>query len=365
MTQDEVLDLVIDDLGLQVSVDDLRKCIRVHNQGSQQELSATSQPKLTSEYKVSTTDEIYKYDVSAQELLTSFQECYKDYFVKTYAGNFSLLDLKGIDDVKNMDYLEMLDYFQMYQDNIQHLIDKFANENNTYKYNDTQFADLQKVLQSFESVTLERFKQFVLDNGLQKDESDYTSWVSYQNKLKDVQFQKLRAGYDIRLDAIKLYDEKMATVVLVPTRDTSDEFYMSRTQIGVDYLAEEANSYQNKATDIQNQISTNDYALSMINSQDATDSEYAQADNMCDSIITELKKMASSAKTLTTEYIKYKRDGYLVVNMAESQMLSLIDFKKGVLLVLACWVQLWMHCVLDSHNKDIVFQIKKIRHIVN
>lgn len=350
MTQDDVMTLVSHDLGVDIQPAELRRCIKIHNTGSQQELTATSIPKLTSGYKIQTTDEIYKYSFTAQELLDSFQKCYSDYFVKTYAGNFSILSLNGIDDVLNLDYLEMIDYFQMYQANIQHLINKFKNENNTYKYNGVSFADIQESLGSFESITIERFKQFVLDNGISKDDQAYSSWVLYQNKIKDVQMRKYRAGYDIRLDAIKLYDEKMATVVLVPTRDSKDEFYMSRTQIGVDYLAEEANSYQNKATDIQNQINTNNYAINMVTNQQADESYYIEADKMQEDIVNQLKSIGESALELTEEYIKYKRDGYLKVETNEQQFLSLIDLKKGIMLTGLCGLTVQLYFILKRYR---------------
>lgn len=352
MMQDEVLNLVIDDMKLNMSTDELRDCINIAKTGSEQELQATSSPKMTSEFSIQTTDEIYKYPfLSAETLLDSYSKQYKDYFISTYAGNFSLLNLDGIEDVKDMDYLEMNDYFLMYADNIQHLVNKFANENNTYEYGGMSFEDLRKRLDNFETVTLERFKSYVLDNGLQKDGSQYVQWVSYQNKLKDVQLQKYRAGYDIRLDAINLYDEKMATVVLVPTRDTDDEFYMQRTQIGVDYLAEEANVYSNKATELQNQISTNNYAVRMIQSSGAGVNVYAAADEMSNSIISDLKAMGQDALQLTTEYIKYKRDGYLKVEASETQLAQKLDIKKGMLVFIISISQMIVYYAIAEHRK--------------
>ena len=162
--------------------------------------------------------------------------------------------------------------------------------------------------------------------------------------------QKYRAGYDIRLDAIKLYDEKMATVVLVPTRDSKDEFYMSRTQIGVDYLAEEANGYQNKATDIQNQINTNNYAINMVTNQQADESYYIEADKMQEDIVNQLKSIGESALELTEEYIKYKRDGYLKVETNEQQFISLIDLKKGIMLTGLCGLTFQLYFILKRYR---------------
>ena len=51
------------------------------------------------------------------------------------------------------------------------------------------------------------------------------------------------AAYDVRLEAIEMYNAFMTRFVLIPTYDTDKEFYMSRTKVGVDYFAAEAKEH--------------------------------------------------------------------------------------------------------------------------
>lgn len=44
------------------------------------------------------------------------------------------------------------------------------------------------------------------------------------------------SAYHVRLNAISKYDNDMATVVYIPTYDTDNTFYMSKTKIGIDHF---------------------------------------------------------------------------------------------------------------------------------
>ena len=92
------------------------------------------------------------------------------------------------------------------------------------------FASLSQKISNFD-IDLERFSSFVLQNGLSKDSEAYKTRLDYQNRLLDTDHQKRLAAYDIRLEAIDMYDEQMARIVLVPTNDETQEFYMSKTKI--------------------------------------------------------------------------------------------------------------------------------------
>ena len=54
----------------------------------------------------------------------------------------------------------------------------------------------------------------------------------------------------MRIEAIDMYDAFMTRFVLIPTYDTEQEFYMSRTKVGVDYFAEEAKELLEEATEL-------------------------------------------------------------------------------------------------------------------
>ena len=48
--------------------------------------------------------------------------------------------------------------------------------------------------------------------------------------------------YNILKEAIEMYDSTTTKVVFIPSLDENKEFYMSRTNIGLDYLSEKADN---------------------------------------------------------------------------------------------------------------------------
>ena len=53
------------------------------------------------------------------------------------------------------------------------------------------------------------------------------------------------------------YNNKMVSSVLIPTYDNDGAFYMSRTKIGIDDLALQANDLLSSAVEAQKSIATN------------------------------------------------------------------------------------------------------------
>ena len=48
--------------------------------------------------------------------------------------------------------------------------------------------------------------------------------------------------YNVLKEAIEMYDSTTTKVVFIPALDDSKEFYMNRTNIGLDYLSEKADA---------------------------------------------------------------------------------------------------------------------------
>lgn len=114
-------------------------------------------------------------------------------------------------------------------------------------------------------------------------------------------------AYQVRLEAIDKYERDMASVVLVPTEDENREFYMSRTQIGVDYFAREAEERLSQATKEQLGIATNNYTITQMLNSTAEDAKYRQAEEMLSGLENELTYYAQLMKTTLLEYDKKHR----------------------------------------------------------
>lgn len=98
---------------------------------------------------------------------------------------------------------------------------------------------VQKI-DDFNNVELENYRSFIQEKGISKDPAEMKSTAAVKKIDLGNAYNRQMARYDVNCDAIKMYANEMATVVLVPTDDKTNQFYMSRTKIGVDYFASDA-----------------------------------------------------------------------------------------------------------------------------
>lgn len=123
----------------------------------------------------------------------------------------------------------------------------------------------------------------------------------------------------------------MARIVLVPTSDLNNEFYMSRTKIGVDNFANEADDYLKDATDLRKQMENKQYANSQIQNATANYLFYKQADEMILSMKQELEDLAAQSKKLSDAYLQKKRNGYLYLALVQTNLQALLGVKKSLI----------------------------------
>ena len=119
--------------------------------------------------------------------------------------------------------------------------------------------------------------------------------------------------------------------MLVPTTDVGHELYMSRTKIGVDNFANEADEYLQKATALKTEMDHKQYANTQIQQSTASETLYAQADQMIEDMKAELYSLSEEAQTLSAAYLQEKRNGYLYIGMGQTNIKSLLGIKKGVM----------------------------------
>ena len=211
---DDVLNRLADKLGMknvsESDIDSMRDWFNISYANEYQDLlDATSTPKLATEYVVRTTSDLNLKLMRHQDILEKLGEAYGEYFIQEYSDNTQLIDYTNIDDeIKDLDYLDTADYFEMYADRIDHYINKFSAENKQYEHDNVQFTDIQNEVDNFKSIQIEKYRAYVITNGIQTDRTAYQKRLTYINKLKDVRMQKLIAKYAVRLNAIQMYDNK-------------------------------------------------------------------------------------------------------------------------------------------------------------
>ena len=69
------------------------------------------------------------------------------------------------------------------------------------------------------------------------------------------------AYYDANKNGISVYEKSMTSVVMIPTTDEMEEYYMSRTKTAMDNMARSADSSLQAATDYQSEIVDTSYVV--------------------------------------------------------------------------------------------------------
>ena len=334
----DVLDEAISRSGYKVSTEDLKECLSletnfddvdISDDASKDELSSLN---IATDYRLIFNPGIKTLGINCKTMLSLIGDVYYEKFMREKTENVAILDL-DFSDYDSSDYYSISSYLKVKADNLKHFIDIYSYVDSNYRgTNGDSFAALSGKIESFSNVELERLHSYVIENGLSRDAAGFSNTIDYKNKLLQLDYDKNMAAYYVRLEAIDMYDHQMARIVLVPTQDEKLEYYMSRTKIGVDDFANQAQEYLEDAKKLKNEIDDNTYAQSRVNEGAATEAAYSEADALADTLIDELKSLAEECKTIVNTYNADKKNALMTTDFSQKSLSSMINLKKSVLL---------------------------------
>lgn len=183
------------------------------------------------------------------------------------------------------------------------------------------FASLSQKIDNFVEIELERYKAFVLENGLSLNRGTYQARMQFANRLLDTERMKDMAAHDVRIEAIDMYNAYMTRFVLIPTYDVDREFYMSKTKVGVDYFADEAKEHLESAAGLLEEMEHNAYASAQVGGGRGSSEVRAQADRRVQELKEELNGLSAQCRELCAAYVRERRDGYIQVGFSQVPVL--------------------------------------------
>ncbi len=312
---DHILEQVIQRGDLKLSVEQLSECLTLSTplDAEKLDVSQASNLKISTEYRVYCSERVSLYHTAPKLVLNLLADVYWENFVQNYAENDSVLDL-SFQELEGMEYLDVKDFLEMQACKLRNYLPGYSRESSSFRAESGEtFASLSQKIDNFINIELERYEAFALENGLSRDKTTYQSRMQYANRLLETDRRKNLAAHDVRIEAINLYDAFMTSFVLIPTYDVDDEFYMSRTKVGVDYFAEEAKEELASATRLGEEMEHNTYASAQVGAGgNATPRE--RADQRIEELTAELTRLSAQCRELCGAYVKEKRDGYIQVS---------------------------------------------------
>ena len=319
----------------------------------------TISDEIHSEGFWSCTKAIFKhlFSPSKAKVLNAVTESFKDYYVEKYIYTGEALKI-------DWSKAEHLDYYNKASTtlNIAGRLSRFISD----KYNKTHdfisdeetisYGELQNEINSLISVEIENYKSFIIDNGLTKNKTNLLRQFKYMEDYNNETNERLMARYDVIKDAINFYDSDVTKVVFIPALDVNDSFYMNRTKVGIDYLVEQGKTAKIAADDAHhNEINYRHLAEKFSNAPEASDSHYAQADEMFENI--KIKIDNFSEKTLKIIAKENKGKKFLDIKVSDTYTGTGIvsaakqALKTFVLLVLAAYVIIYAYELLKKYRK--------------
>lgn len=350
---DNILEQVIQRGGLKLSVAQLSNCLSISTPLDSEKLDVAQESdlKISTEYHIRCSARAALYRTEPRAVLNLLADVYWENFVKDYAENDSILDL-SFENLEGMEYLDVKDYLEMQANKLRNYLPGYSSESSSFREAESgeTFPSLSQKIDNFIEIDLERYKAFILENGLSLNRNTYQSRMQYANRLLDTERMKDMASHDVRIEAVNMYNAYMTRFVLIPTYDTDKEFYMSKTKVGVDYFADEAKEHLESATKLVEEIEHNAYAARQVAGSPAAAAVYRQADQQIEELKAELMNLAAQCRELCGAYVREKRDGYIQVGFSSPAILE--NALNAFLLAALFVVSLGGNAVLDPFYQE-------------
>ena len=313
LKSDRVMERVISNAGLQdvLTPTELSEHIDIAENSS----GKTIDPNDSSTYYISTSYTVsYRMNreiknISVDDMMTLICKSYNDMFHEEYVGTKSVLKY-DLGDIEGKEYIEIAKLFTNKSDQMLRYIQQRIEENATYRSDITgqSFQTIKKMIQNVQNYSIKKYSAFVLESGLSRNKDHYIRTLNYKNDMLNINYQKFMIDYNVRKQQVQDYDSAMIGTVMVPSINEKQEYYMSRTNTGTDYLTKEAD-YSLNAVD--RDIIDNNDIIAKVNASTADEESYKKADELIKTVDEELKQVANTADTTDKEYIKHTTKDYL------------------------------------------------------
>ena len=316
LKSDRVMERVISNAGLQdvLTPTELSEHIDIAENSS----GKTIDPNDSSTYYISTSYTVsYRMNreiknISVDDMMTLICKSYNDMFHEEYVGTKSVLKY-DLGDIEGKEYIEIAKLFTNKSDQMLRYIQQRIEENATYRSEITgqSFQTIKKMIQNVQNYSIKKYSAFVLESGLSRNKDHYIRTLNYKNDMLNIKYQKFMIDYNVRKQQVQDYDSAMIGTVMVPSINEKQEYYMSRTNTGTDYLTKEADYSLSQGNAVDRDIIDNNDIIAKVNAPTADEESYKKADELIKTVDEELKQVANTADTTDKEYIKHTTKDYL------------------------------------------------------
>lgn len=275
--------------------------------------------------------------ITVQDFLDEICRVYLKRFTADYRVNATSLDID--DDYSDMDYEEIGSYFSMMIDRVNNYLTVRNDQDGSYLSASGQsYSAIKKQVQNLNGYTLREYQSYIWEKGVAKDNSRCIDDLNELNRTLRWDEMSDSQKSAIYMTILDNYNNKMVSSVLIPTYDNDGAFYMSRTKIGIDDLALQANGLLSSAVEAQKSIATNNSKVTALE-QPTESHEVQMAQAMVDNITRQLADIVSATRELDADCYAQRIRSYLVFSEPQRSFMQRYNVKRSVMLAaLVCAV---------------------------
>lgn len=330
LLDEDLLQSVIDDLGIgsYLTADEFEKDISIE---PAKQSGGDKEHYVCTTWNISITLEDKIPHISARTILDVYCQKYKEQFLSTYSERWSAADLSSDTLLSEEPYVQV-SRLSMQAEELDTYLTKRVNESEGQDtgVDGTDFNTLSRRIKNILDYEIENLKAVILRDGISSDKTLFLNTLAYKLRLDKKTYDTQMAYYDANNLGIKQYDESMSAVVMIPTVDESNEFYMSRTKTALDELASSADTSLEEATSYNSEMESTKYLSSQVKSG-KTDETGSIQDSVT-SIEKELADIAGQLSAVDKNYVRHKTQDYVQFVDSEKSFSQCIELKKIVLI---------------------------------
>ena len=304
---------------------------------------------------------------SKKEILDAVLQSYREYYSELYLSYDSLFET----DWAAVDSMDYYNRFEFMDDTIQRLL-RFLQYKNALGTAQTgsnaasDYYDLIVEISRGPAHGINDYKAYVTQNGVTNNKDDLLRQLAYMHELcEEEQARKLKE-HDVLKDAIRMYDSTTTKVVFIPALDGSKEFYMNRTNIGLDYLSEKADDAKLQADSAAYYAKQYSYLQTCFGDKyiidengnrkqiNNTSDQRAHADELYESLKKEIQQLTAEAELLTGNGKQTASEEFKISGPFRNVSIvgvGMSTAKRFVLLIMSAYVVVYVTMAIYKKSK--------------
>lgn len=241
---------------------------------------------------------------SKTKILNAVAESYTEYYEEKYVNTGDSLTINW-EDTENLDHFNRVTGIRSIINRMSRYLSEQYDQDATFvSESGESFGDLSTELSIINNVDVANYESFIVQNGITSDRDRLLKQLRNVSIKNNEQYDRSVAEHNVMLEGIEMYDPNTTRVVFIPSLDEQNEFYMNRTQIGIDYLTDRAEGAKHTADDAINTVSRYDTLIDHFSSGSGNNELLlAEAEELYNGIVNKLNEFSERAIAVNNEYI--------------------------------------------------------------